>query len=387
VETLPRYELTHGDGRRLFVYGDYDGSPLPPNGALGAWPALHLRRNPLTGAFVAISPARNTRPQTAGAGAQPVAACPLCVGGPELPFAYEAAVFENRFPTLLPDPPEPPELAGETAPSVGACEVVLYTPTHTGSLATLTARELARVIAIWTDRSRELWEDPRYAYVLVFENRGEDVGATLSHPHGQIYALGHLPPFVGARIAALDDHRALAGTCLSCEVVATDLAAPERTIVDDPSFTVAVPFAPDWPLEIHVRAKRHGVRRLSDLTAQERRDLAAALRAVVHRYDALYETPLSYLMVCQQAPDRLDDRRPVDDWHLTFEFLPPNRGPHKLKVRASVETAAGFFINDTLPEASASLLAAVPAADGGTTVPVPDVEVVPTPHPPARTSV
>jgi UDPglucose--hexose-1-phosphate uridylyltransferase len=381
VEQLPRVELRHGDGRRLFVYGDHDHATLSSQGAAGEWPALHLRRNPLTGALVAVSPARNTRPQTAGAGGEPTAACPLCVGGPELPFAYEAAVFENRFPTLLPDPPEPPEgLGGETAPSLGACEVVLYTPTHTGSLATLTARELARVIAIWTDRSEELCSDPRYPYVLVFENRGEDVGATLSHPHGQIYALGHLPPFVAPRVSALDDHRLLTDTCLSCEVVAADLAAPERRVVDNDSFTVAVPFAPDWPLEIHVRAKRHGARRLPDLTAAERQDLATALRAVVHRYDALFDTPLAYLMVCQQAPDRLVDRRPVDDWHVSFEFLPPNRSPDKLKVRASVETAAGLFINDTLPEATAGLLANAVDDDRFTHDPAfPDVEVVAVP--------
>jgi UDPglucose--hexose-1-phosphate uridylyltransferase len=387
VEVLSRFELTHGDGRRLLVYGDYDGSGLPPDTAPGAWPALHLRRNPLTGHFVAISPARNTRPQTAGAGAAPVAACPLCVGGPELPFAYEAAVFENRFPTLLPAPPDPPELDGETAPSVGACEVVLYTPTHTGSLATLSAQELARVIAIWTDRSRELWADLRYPYVLVFENRGEDVGATLSHPHGQIYALGHLPPFVAPRIQVLDDHRMLTGHCLSCDVVAADLGAPERRIIDNPSFTVAVPFAPDWPLEVHVRAKRHGARRLTDLTVDERRDLARALRAVVHRYDDLFENPLAYLMVCQQAPDRFDERQPVDDWHLSFDFLPPNRGPHKLKVRASVETVAGLFINDTLPEESAGLLADVAAGTRfGADDTFPDIEVVPaTPPTPVAT--
>jgi UDPglucose--hexose-1-phosphate uridylyltransferase len=381
VEQLPRTELRHGDGRRLLVYGELDGAALPSEGPEGEWPALHLRRNPLTGAFVAISPARNTRPQTAGAGGQPAAACPLCVGGPELPFPYEAAVFENRFPTLLADPPEPPGgLSGETAPSLGACEVVLYTPTHTGSLATLSARELARVIAIWTDRSEELCSDPRYPYVLVFENRGEDVGATLSHPHGQIYALGHLPPFVTPRVAVLDDHRLLSDTCLSCEVVASDVAAPERQVVDNDSFTVAVPFAPDWPLEIHVRAKRHGARRLPDLTAAERRDLATALRAVVHRYDALYDTPLAYLMVCQQAPDRPVDRRQVDDWHLSFEFLPPNRSPDKLKVRASVETAAGLFINDTLPEVTANLLADAVDDDRFTHDPTfPDVEVVAVP--------
>lgn len=376
MEKLPRYELRHGDGRRLYVYGAYAGQPLPSDGEAGEWPALHLRRNPLTGALVAISPARNTRPQSRPVGATAAARCPLCVGGPELPFAYEAAVFENRFPTLLGDPPQPPVTAeGETAPSFGACEVVLYTPTHTGSLATLTPTELARVIAIWTDRSAALWDDPRHRYVLVFENRGEDVGATLSHPHGQIYALGHLPPFAPARLGALREHRAASGACLSCAVVTGDDAAPARTIVDNPSFTVAVPFAPDWPLEVHVRARRHGARRLTDLTGDERRDLARALQAVVHRYDVLYDEPLAYLMVCQQAPVDADGR-PAADWHLSFEFLPPNRSPHQLKVRASVETAAGFFINDTVPEVTAGLLADISTGADGDAVPIPDVEVV-----------
>jgi UDPglucose--hexose-1-phosphate uridylyltransferase len=384
MERLERHELRHADGRRLWVYGSYDGGDLPGEGAPGAWPALHLRHDALTDSWVAISPARNTRPQSHGAGPPPTVpghgdaagpACPLCVGGPELPFAYEAAVFENRFPTLLADPPPPPVLDGPTRPALGRCEVVLYTPTHTGSLATLTARELANVVAIWADRSRELWADPDIRYTLVFENRGEDVGATLSHPHGQIYALDHLPPFARVRLDALRSHRARTAGCLGCEVVARDLDAPQRRVAVNDSFTVGVPFAPHWPFELHVRARRHGVRRLDDLTAAERRDLARALRDVVHRYDQLYPRPLSYLMVCQQAPaDEGGD--PVTDWHLSFEFLPPNRAPDKLKVRASVETVAGLFINDTVPEVSASALAEVsaPRTDGGGT-PIPDVEV------------
>lgn len=376
MDLLPRTTLRHGDGRRLFLYGAYDGSPLPADTAPGAWPALHLRRDPLTRTWVAISPARNTRPQSHASSTGPTPACPLCVGGPELPFPYEAAVFENRFPTLLPDPPAPPQLTGDTAPSLGACEVVLYTPTHTGSLATLSSRELARVIAIWTDRSAALWDDGRYRYVLVFENRGEDVGATLSHPHGQIYALGHLPPFVAPRLEALAAHRATTGCCLGCQVVADDLAADERQVLANDSFTVAVPYAPNWPLELHVRARRHGVRRLTDLTADERRDLAVALRDVVRRYDLLYESPLAYMMVCQQAPSTAEGT-PVEDWHLSFEFLPPNRGPNKLKARASVETVAGLFINDTVPEESAALLAAViTGPDGEGDLPIPDVSVV-----------
>ncbi len=375
METLERRELRHGDGRRLFVYGAYDGQSLPDDGPDGEWPALHLRHDPLSDSWVAISPARNTRPQTAPTQDRPAPSCPLCVGGPELPFPYEAAVFENRFPTLLAEPPAPPRLDGRTAPSRGRCEVVLYTPTHEGSLATLTTEELARVVAIWTDRSEELWTDPDLRAVLVFENRGEDVGATLSHPHGQIYALDHLPVHLERRVGALAAHRAGTGACLSCEVVATDLAAATRRVRENPSFTVQVPFAPDWPFEVHVRAKRHGARRLPDLTMEERRDLGAALREVVHIYDRLFDAPMAYLMACQQAPVA-DDGTVAVDWHLSFEFLPPNRGPDKLKMRATVETAAGLFINDTEPETTAAALAAVSTtADGADAATFPDIEV------------
>jgi UDPglucose--hexose-1-phosphate uridylyltransferase len=378
VEPLPRHELRHADGRRLLLYGGYDGSPLPSGEVPEEPPALHLRHDALTDRWVAISPARNARPQSTLGDGRPAAACPLCPGGPEIPFAYDAAVFDNRFPTLMAQPPPAPALDGRTAPSRGRCEVVLYTPNHTGSLATLSGRELARVVAIWVDRSDELWEDPALRYVLVFENRGEDVGATLSHPHGQIYAFDHLPAFVRTRVAAVDAHAGEGGGCLHCAVVARDLAAQGRTVLENDSFCVAVPFAPDWPFEIHVRARRHGARRLGDLTVAERRDLALALRAIVRRYDRLHDQPMAYLMVCQEAPAD-GSGVPVDGWHLSVEFLPPHRAPHKLKVRASVETAAGFFINDTLPEASAALLAASPPDEETATSAeddLPDVEVV-----------
>ncbi len=377
MEPLPRTDLRHPDGRRLSVYGAYDGNPLPADATPGAWPALHLRHDALTDRWVAISPARNTRPQSRATDDAPAPACPLCVGGPELPFAYEAAVFDNRFPTLLSAPPEPPALEAPTAPSRGRCEVVLYTPTHEGSLATLTPRELARVIAVWTDRSAELWSDRALRSVFVFENRGEDIGATLSHPHGQIYAFDHLPSRQHDRVRALQRHRQRHDRCLTCQVVATDGDTPARRVTANDSFTVSVPFAPDWPYEVHVRARRHGARRLPDLTVDERRDLAAALHAVVRCYDQLHPgAPLAYMMACQQAPAG-NDGGPVDDWHLSFEFLPPQRAPGKLKIRASVETAAGLFINDTVPEDSAAELAAVASdADTGDEITFPDVEVV-----------
>jgi UDPglucose--hexose-1-phosphate uridylyltransferase len=351
---LPRTDLPHPDGRVLHLYGAVHGSlgeDLPRLQPA----ALHQRLDALTGDWVAVSPSRNTRPLTHAATRSP--ACPLCPGGPEVPFDYDAAVFENRFPSLVGSPPEVPDgPAHLLARSTGRCEVVLYTSQHTGSVATLTPAQVARVFAIWRDRSAELFADPAIAAVLVFENRGEEVGATLSHPHGQIYAFDRLPPITARRVSVLERHRAEEGACLSCAVVATDDAS-QRVVATSEHFTVAVPFAARWPYEVHVRARRHGCRRLPDLTAAEQAELARLLQEVVRRYDALYGFELPYLCTVQQAPTV--GRAAVQDWHLSLELLPPHRGRDKLKVRASVETATGAFINDTLPETSAAELAAL----------------------------
>lgn len=354
MKTLARHDLVHRDGRRLYVYGELRGSLQDDDVPILEPPALQQRFDQLTGAWVAVSPTRNTRPY-ARADESADGRCPLCPGGPEVPFGYEAAVFENRFPSFM---AEPPEVAAHplVAPSFGYCEVVLYTDAHTGSLATLTPKELARVIAIWRDRSEELWADPRHRFVLIFENRGEEIGATLSHPHGQIYAFDHLPPIIAERVEALAHHRAETGRCLGCDIDQADSAATERVLAATGSFLVAVPFAARWPYEVHVRARRHGLRRLGDLQPGEALDLARALRDVVLRYDGLFGFELPYMMVAHEAPAG------AEDWHLSFEFFPPHRGADKLKIRASVETATGLFINDMLPESSAAELAAVPVA-------------------------
>lgn len=362
MSKLARHTLTHPDGRRLYVYGDLRGALDPQRDAAAPHPPpeLHQRFDALTGAWVAISPARNTRPQDGVAADAAGPACPLCPGGLEVPFSYQAAVFENRFPTFVAHPPPVPDDA-LLAPSLGRCEVVLYTESHHGSLATLPPEEVARVVAVWRDRSADLWAAPEHALVMAFENRGETVGATLDHPHGQIYAFADIPPLIAHRVEVLARHRATRGDCLTCQVLARDDKAPERTIAANTSFSVTVPFAARWSFEVDVRARRHGLRRLGDLEPGERSDLAAALAEVVARYDGLYGFALSYLMVIMEAPAE------TPDWHLSVAFLPPHRSARKLKVRASVETATGVFINDTVPEASAARLAGVAV------VPIPPV--------------
>jgi UDPglucose--hexose-1-phosphate uridylyltransferase len=360
-EPLPRTTFLRPDGRRIHVYGEVRGAPLP--GAPRAEPtALHLRRDELSGSWVAVSPARNVRPHSSAPShrgtvpGSPAAhfGCPLCPGGPELAFGYEAAVFDNRFPSFTLDPPAVPDPTDPRfAPSLGACEVVMFTERHEGNVATLTPAETARVVAVWRDRTAELWSNPRIAFVMPFENRGEAIGATLSHPHGQIYAFGHVPPWIERRVAALAEGRARTGGCVSCAVVADELAS-ERIVRTDPHWAISVPFAPRWPFEVHIRATRHGVRRLADLADDEARALAGALHDVVERYNGLFGFELPYMLVVLEAP------RDANDWHLAVELYPPHRSERLMKVRASVETATLLFINDTLPEENAALLRAVP---------------------------
>jgi UDPglucose--hexose-1-phosphate uridylyltransferase len=340
--------LKHVDGRRVLIYGTLpEGARLDPH-ASSEVGGIHKRFDMLSREWVAISPARNVRPLDSEPSLGDVA-CPICPGGIELPFDYQAAVLENRFPSFAASPPTAP--TGPLAESSrGRCEVVVYTHRHDVSFGGLSPDEIGRLLAIWTDRSNELWSDSRHEFVMIFENRGAEAGATLAHPHGQIYAFDHLPPTTAARADAHGSYRRERDTCLGCALVD---ASAERTIAQNDSFAVAVPYAPRWPYEVAVRARRHSLRRLGDLTPTEQVDLGDALRDVALRYDAIFAAHSPYLMVVQEAP------RLQPDWHLAIEFFPLHRSRTSTKIRASVETATGLFLNDVLPEDAARRLAAL----------------------------
>ncbi|MBA3289761.1 MAG: galactose-1-phosphate uridylyltransferase [Acidimicrobiia bacterium] len=357
--TLARHDLVHPDGRAFHLYGHIADETV---GELARQPAdnghdpshLHRRFDRLTATWVLVSPTRNVRPSAAVNGEQ-APSCPLCPGGGELPGMFDVAVFDNRFPSLS---PFAPDVSGAlVASSHGRCEVVVYTPEHVVGIGDLSPQQFADVIAVWRDRAAALWAEG-HAYVMAFENHGNDVGATLAHLHGQIYALDHLPPVIENKLAAHRDHRRTDGTCLGCTLVLDD-GVSGRVIHDTEHFVTAVPFAARWPLEVHVRAKHHGVGRLADLDDAAALDLVQSLSEVVRSYDAMWDFALPYLMCVQEAPAAGHGQ--VEDWHLHVELLPPHRNAARLKVRASVETALGVFINDTVPEDIATTLAAVEA--------------------------
>lgn len=291
--------------------------------------------------------------------------CPLCPTEPggfetEIPRPhFEVAVFENRFPSLHPHPPKPAEPGtplSPAAPAEGVCEVVVYTPEHEGSLATLPFERVVQLIRVWQDRYREISRREEIKYILIFENRGSEVGVTLTHPHGQIYAFPFIPPVPALELDSARQYRKEKGRCLFCDLLAEELAESRRIIMESPGWVAFVPYAARYSYEVHLYSRRC-LAALTELDTAEVEQLAGMLRELVAGFDRLFDRPFPYLMILHQAPTGLqagDERG-----HLHFEFYSPLRDRGKLKFLAGCEQGAGTFINDAAPEEKAARLRSV----------------------------
>ena len=294
-------------------------------------------------------------------------ACPLCPtrdgGEPtEIPRpAYQLAVFDNRFPSLRADPPAPTVHGTElrpVEPARGATEVVLYSDRHDETLADMDVEHITRLVDVWADRYAELGARDEVSYVFVFENKGEVIGVTLEHPHGQIYGYPDIPPRALQELQVATRHLEEHGTCVWCDVVASERADEVRVIAGNESWLAYVPFTARFPYEVNIVANRHATS-LLDLTDPERRLLAEVLKAVLTSYDALFGFSLPYVMSMHQAPT--DDGPWLSVSHLHLELTPVHRTAQKLKYLAGSELGGGAFVNDTVPEDTAAELRAAAA--------------------------
>lgn len=288
--------------------------------------------------------------------------CPLCPTKPggfptEIPGPYHLVSFQNKFPSLRPNPPHPALEGTELYPvdeAKGVCEVVVYTSEHEGTLTDESVDGIEELVWVWRDRYAELRKLHFLKYVYTFENKGEAIGVTLNHPHGQLYAFPFIPPKLERELDSLAEHRAKTGRCLICDIVAKERSFEKRIVLESDSFTAAVPFYARYPYEVHIWAKEHRSS-LEDLGPPEVRDLARMLKGILTKYDALWDLSMPYMMILKQRPT--DGRGPETD-HFRIEFYPPLRTPQRLKYLASVESGAGTFINDTLAEEKAAELRA-----------------------------
>ncbi len=274
----------------------------------------------------------------------------------ELPEGrYDKAVFDNRFPSMALTSHDPPASIVETLPANGACEVVVFTQDPHASLGSLELDHLELLFQVWADRTRVVGGNPQIQYVLPFENRGVEMGVTLLHPLGQIYADPFVPP-VPARMqerqqAYYREHQ----RGLLQDLIQKEIEDKQRIIYLDEEAIAFVPICARYPYEVWI-APIQPVATFMDLTAEQRRGLAKALKTLTLKYNGLWKRTFPYLMAWFQAPT---DGEPHPESHLHAEFYPPYRTPDKLKYLAGTELAAGIFANDALPEAKAKELQAV----------------------------
>jgi UDPglucose--hexose-1-phosphate uridylyltransferase len=351
--------VTHlADGRELIYFDEGDaadrGQPdrreLPPPP-----PASEIRYDPILDEWVAIAAHRQSRTYL-----PPSDECPLCPSTPtrstEIPaYDYDVAVFENRFPSFSHrrgaiDPPHLPGLT-DTRPGYGRCEVVCFTSDHNASFASLTPSRVRLVVEAWADRTAELNTLPDVEQVFCFENRGEAIGVTLSHPHGQIYAY----PFVTPRTRrTIESARRHTSGNLFADVLAAERAVAERVVASNEHWTAFVPTWARWPYEIHVYPHRH-VPDLPALSNEERDAFGPVYLEVLRRLDGLFGIRMPYIAGWHQAPVRVDR----DLSYLHLQVFSIQRAPGKLKYLAGSESGMGVFVNDVRPEQAAEQLRAV----------------------------
>jgi len=344
---------TLADGRELLFFSlpghtpapVVDRRPLPP------WEPgqSQLRFDQTTGQWVIIAARRQDRTYK-----PPPDQCPLCPGPTgltsEVPAPdYDVVVFENRFPSLsgvgavasVPDGFAP-------MPGVGRCEVICFSSNHTGSFGELSEPHARLVVDAWRHRTAALLATPGVQQVFCFENRGEEIGVTLAHPHGQIYGYSFLTPRTAAMMEQARKHR---GGNLFADLLASEIADGTRIVARTDLFTAFVPFAARWPVEVHIYPNRF-VHNLIDLTDDELDDFAQIYLDVLQRFDRMYSGPLPYISALHQYADT-DSLR---EGYFHVELMSIRRSATALKYLAASESAMDAFITDVVPEAVAERL-------------------------------
>ncbi len=350
------------DGREILYF---DAEPTPRNAVdtrdlPGTTTHSQARFDPLLGEWVVIASHRQTRTFL-----PPADLCPLCPSTPErateIPESdYQVAVFENRFPSLSTAADAAFASTVEGAPltplrdGFGRCEVVCFTSAHDSSFARLDPERARLVVDVWAQRSAELAEIDGVAQVFCFENHGEEIGVTLSHPHGQIYAY----PFVTPRVAKISEnlarHRKSHGGNLFGELLADERSAGTRVVVANEEWTAFVPPFARWPYEVQLFPHRQ-VRDLPELDDAQRDGFAALYLDVQRRFAHRFDTPTPYVAAWNQAPTPKSGA-PRGDWWLHLQLFSIRRAPAKLKYLAGSESGMQVFISDTTPETVAAEL-------------------------------
>jgi UDPglucose--hexose-1-phosphate uridylyltransferase len=344
------------DGRELIYFDERDDAsrdavdqrdlPPPP-------PASEMRHDPILDEWVAIAAHRQSRTFL-----PPSDQCPLCPSSAqwhsEIPAPeYDVVVFENRFPSFSHrlGPAEGDILPGlvPTRPGAGRCEVVCFTSDHNASFASLDPGRVRTVLEAWADRTADLSTRDDIEQIFCFENRGEEIGVTLTHPHGQIYAYPFVTPRTRRMLQSAREYRGPGN--LFADVLAAERADGTRIVAGNDCWTAFVPATARWPFEIHLYPNRR-VADIPALSGEERDAFGPLYLEILRRLDGMFGLPMPYIAAWHQAPVRVDR----DLAYLHLQLFSTRRAPGKLKYLAGSESGMGVFVNDVRPEQAAAML-------------------------------
>ncbi|HHW48092.1 MAG TPA: galactose-1-phosphate uridylyltransferase [Clostridiaceae bacterium] len=306
-----------------------------------------LRWHPLIKDWVMIASHRQNRPQ------MPKDWCPFCPGSGRVPDNYDVYKYDNDFPVLSQNPPVPDDVETElykTREAYGKCEVILYSPNHTITLPELPVSHVKKLVDLWTERFAELRKDEKIKYIFIFENRGEMVGVTMPHPHGQIYGYPYIPKKLELELASCKEHFEQNKSCLICDIIKNEKDFGERVIFENEDFIVFLPFFTEYPYGVYIASRKHK-QNLAQFNESEKLNLARTIRDTTGMLDSLFGFQFPYMMCMHQDPVNSGDFS--EYYHFHIEFFPPMRAADKQKFNASSETGAWAHANPTKPEEKA----------------------------------
>jgi UDPglucose--hexose-1-phosphate uridylyltransferase len=349
--------------------------------------AWEQRWHPLRDEWVIVAAHRQDRPWQGERAVVSTAAVPaydescyFCpgnvrIGGARNPDYRSVYVFDNDHPCVGPGAPrqlDPPPGIYRNAPATGVARVVCYSPRHNTTLAELPVAEIAALLGAWREQYLELGSRPDIRHVLIFENKGDVVGVSNPHPHGQIYATNFVFKTIENEAVASRRYYEEHHRVLFQDILRSELADGRRILFDRSSAIAFLPYFARYAYECYV-APRETHASLATMSPGELGDLAAALKSLLVRYDNLWQMSFPYVLTLHQAPTDGADYR---GFHFHIECHPPLRKPHLLKYLAGPETGGGNFLSDTRPEAKAAELLAVPEVHYRSAAPGPDRDQV-----------
>ena len=309
-----------------------------------------LRYNPLLDDYVIINSNRQKRPDLALGG------CAFCPGSGKVPDeGYGVMRYPNDFPCMSVNPPMPDDVATDfykTEVAYGRCEVILYSDEHDKTVSELSDENMYELAKVWKEVYEDFSLDEKIKYIMIFENRGEAVGVTMHHPHGQAYGYGHMPLKILQKIASSSKYKSEKGRCLFCDILAEEKSVGKRMIFENEYFSVFVPFFTEYPYGVYIFANNH-IKSIAEADDEMLRALGVTVKTVAGMYDNLFGYTFPYMMCMHNLP--VNQKEEID-WHFHIEFYPPMRSEKSIKFNASSETGAWAHCNPSCPEEKAAEL-------------------------------